>query len=244
MAARSPLFIARAVVMTLAVSALAMTLAAGPGTKMEAWPWQIGLGLLKYATYVGLAAALGALILIVMLVIRELRVKPWVPVLALVIALAAVAPPLAMLSRAKQYPLIHDVTTDTADPPAFVALMEQRKASPNGADYGGASVAALQQKGYPDLKAISVKTPPAETVQRALDAARALGWTIAGSDTAAGRIEATDTTAWFGFKDDVVIRVRPEGAGSRVDVRSASRVGLSDIGANAERIRKFLARLA
>ena len=89
-----------------------------------------------------------------------------------------------------------------------------------------------------------VKTPPAETLQRAIDAARSLGWEVTASDAPSGRIEAIATTSWWGFKDDVVIRVRPEGTGSRVDVRSVSRVGVSDLGANAKRVREFLAKLA
>jgi uncharacterized protein (DUF1499 family) len=80
-------------------------------------------------------------------------------------------------------------------------------------------------------------------MQRALDAARSLGWEVVASDAATGRIEATATSRWFGFKDDVVVRIRPEGAGSRVDVRSMSRVGVGDLGANAERVREFLAKL-
>ena len=148
------------------------------------------------------------------------------------------------MSRAKSLPLIHDVTTDTADPPAFVALLETRRKAPNGADYGGEAVAAEQRRGYADIKPVVVKAPPREAHQRALDAARSLGWEVAASDAAAGRIEATDTTRFFGFKDDIVIRVRPEGEGSRIDVRSASRVGLSDIGANAARVRRFLDELA
>jgi uncharacterized protein (DUF1499 family) len=82
-------------------------------------------------------------------------------------------------------------------------------------------------------------------MQKAIDAARALDWEIVASDAPAGRIEATATTMWFGFKDDIVVRVRPEaGGGSRVDVRSVSRVGQSDVGANAKRIREFIRRLA
>jgi uncharacterized protein (DUF1499 family) len=77
-------------------------------------------------------------------------------------------------------------------------------------------------------------------VQKAIDKARSLGWYIVASDAPAGRIEATDTTTWFGFQDDIVIRVRPEPTGSRVDVRSVSRVGSSDVGANAKRVRAFL----
>jgi len=67
---------------------------------------------------------------------------------------------------------------------------------------------------------------------------------VVASDAAAGRIEATATTRWFGFKDDVIVRIRPEAAGSRVDVRSVSRVGRGDLGANAARVREFLAKLS
>lgn len=230
--------------MTLAVAALAMTLLAGPGTRLEIWPWQLGLMLMTYGAYVGLAAGLGALILLAMTVSPRWRSQFWVAVAALVIAAAAVAPPMTMRSTARSLPLIHDVSTDLVDPPKFVALLAQRKASPNGADHGGAAVAKLQSQGYPDIKPMVVPSPPNAALQRAIDAARSLGWEIVASDPAAGRFEATATTAWWGFKDDVIVRIRPEGAGSRVDVRSVSRVGLSDLGANAKRIREFLARLA
>jgi uncharacterized protein (DUF1499 family) len=241
---RSPLFIARAVVVALAVAALALTLAAGPATRAGLWTWQSGIASLRFGTYMGLAAAAGAVILLLMLALPRFRVRAWVPAVALVLGIVAAAPGLMLLDKAKSVPRIHDISTDLADPPAFVALAETRKASPNGLAYGGEKVAADQRTGYPDLKPLVVASAPGETVQRAIDAARSLGWVIAASDAASGRIEATDTTAWFGFKDDVVVRIRPEGTGSRVDVRSVSRVGLSDLGANAERIRRFLAKLA
>ncbi|MGH8720432.1 MAG: DUF1499 domain-containing protein, partial [Burkholderiales bacterium] len=84
---------------------------------------------------------------------------------------------------------------------------------------------------------------PAEAFKRALQAARDLGWEIVAAEGVAGRIEATDSTFWFGFKDDVVIRVEADGAGSRIDVRSVSRVGVGDVGANAKRIRAYLRAL-
>ncbi len=72
-----------------------------------------------------------------------------------------------------------------------------------------------------------------------------MGWKIVDENQAEGRIEATATTRWFGFKDDVVIRIAPSGGnGSRVDVRSVSRVGRSDVGTNARRIRAFLKKFA
>jgi uncharacterized protein (DUF1499 family) len=240
---RSPLFVARAVVLTLAIAAFLMTLTSGPGTRAEVWSWETGIALMRYATYVGLAAGLGALILLVTLAIPAFRTHAWVPVTALVLAAIAVAPPLMLLSKAKAVPLIHDVSTDLANPPAFVALLEARKASPNGAAHGGAQVAEEQRKGYADVKPLLLKASPADAMQKAIDAARSMGWQVAATDTAAGRLEATDTTFFFGFKDDIVVRIRPEGTGSRVDVRSVSRVGLSDLGANAERIRKFASKL-
>lgn len=220
-----------------------MTVAAGPGTRMEVWPWQLGLMLMRYGTLVGLAAILGALILIAMMAAPRWRTHLWVPVVALVMACAAAGPPILMLKKSRSVPLIHDVSTDLADPPEYVALLAKRKASPNGADHRGAEVATLQKQGYPDINPLVVTKDPQEVLKIATEAARSMGWEVVATDAASGRIEATATTAWWGFKDDIVVRVRPEGNYSRVDVRSASRVGLSDLGMNAKRIREFLAHL-
>ena len=240
----APLDTARILTLITAAVALAMVVFAGPGTRMGLWSWQLGFDIVKWAFYVGVAASISAVALVIMLIDPRQRTRIWMPVTASLLAIAAIAPPLMMLSTAKSLPLIHDVSTDLAEPPPFVSLMEVRKQAPNGFAHGGAAIAAEQQKGYPDLKSLVVKQPPGEAVQRAIDAARSMGWEIVASDAAAGRIEATDTTAWFGFKDDIVVRIRPEGEGSRIDVRSVSRVGLSDLGANAKRIRAFLARLS
>jgi uncharacterized protein (DUF1499 family) len=233
----------RGAALALALLALLMLALSGPGTRQDWWSWQVGLGMYRWAVYVGLAAAAIALVLVLMLAVPKWRERPWLPVITLCIALVAVAPPLFMLSRAKAVPPIHDISTDLGDPPAFVALMPVRTQAPNGAAYGGPDIAAQQQKAYPDIVPKTISAPPREAMQRALDAARSLGWEVVASDSTAGRIEATDTTRWFGFKDDVVIRIRPEGTGSRVDVRSVSRVGRSDVGANAARIREYLAKL-
>jgi uncharacterized protein (DUF1499 family) len=236
---------ARALVMAVCVAAFVMLIASGPGTRMGLWPWQTGLALVKWAAYTGMAGAAGAVVLIVLLAVPKWRVRPWVPVLALVFAVIAFVPPILLLQKAKSLPNIHDITTDPFDPPAFNALMAMRKTVPNGADYGGIEVAKQQQRGYPDIKSLVVKSDPAATMQKAIDAAREMDWEIVSTDTPSGRIEATDTTTWFGFKDDIVVRIRPEpSGGSRVDVRSVSRVGSSDVGANAARIRKYLSRLA
>jgi uncharacterized protein (DUF1499 family) len=91
---------------------------------------------------------------------------------------------------------------------------------------------------------LTIDEPPERAFLRALEAARDMGWEIVDSDPARGRIEATDTTPWYGFKDDVVVRVRAEGSGSRIDVRSVSRVGRSDVGTNARRIEDYLEKLS
>jgi uncharacterized protein (DUF1499 family) len=146
---------------------------------------------------------------------------------------------------AKGVPAIHDVATDTADPPPYVALKAERDRSWNGSEYGGEAVAEKQRKAYPDIAPVGSALPPGEAFGRALEVARGMDWKVAGADAAEGRIEATDTTRTFRFKDDVVIRVRPGADGaSRVDVRSASRFGWSDLGRNAERIREFTKRFA
>ena len=235
----------RAIVFAAALLALLLVIFAGPGTKYGWWNYRIGLYMLQFGAYIGLAAAVAAVVLIVLLAMPRWRVRPWVPLVTLIVALLAVAPPLILRQEARGVPPIHDITTDFADPPQFVALQGERQKAPNGVAYGGPEIAAQQQRAYADIKPLVLKTPPAETLQHAIDAARSLGWDVIASDAASGRIEATDRTWWFGFKDDIVVRVRPDASGgSRVDVRSVSRVGKSDLGANAARVRKYLAKLA
>jgi uncharacterized protein (DUF1499 family) len=152
--------------------------------------------------------------------------------------------PWSWKQRADRVPPIHDITTDLADPPAFEAVLPLRQDAPNPSEYGGDSIAAQQREAYPDLGPLTLDLPLDAAFRRAQEAARDMGWEIVDSDPARGRIEATATTPWFGFKDDVVVRVRPEDGGSRVDVRSVSRVGRSDVGTNARRIREYLEELS
>jgi uncharacterized protein (DUF1499 family) len=134
-------------------------------------------------------------------------------------------------------PPINDITTDLADPPSFVFAVRQEPNQGRDMDYP-AEFAEQQQAGYPDLAPIPLDAPPSEAVNRVAEAARSLGWEIVDRDDAAGRLEATQTSRIFRFVDDIVVRVRPAtGGGSIVDVRSKSRLGRSDIGANAARIR-------
>jgi uncharacterized protein (DUF1499 family) len=156
----------------------------------------------------------------------------------------AFAIPFAMLLAAKRAPSIHDITTDTANPPRFVAVVPLRNGAPNPVEYGGESIAAQQRTAYPDIQPLMLPVPPDRAYQRALDTARHMGWAIDASAPAEGRIEATDTTTWFGFKDDIVVRVAAAAEGSRIDVRSVSRLGTGDLGKNARRVRSYLRALS
>lgn len=228
----------------LAVAAALAAVAAGLGARVEAWDFRAGFQILRWAAYGGLAAA--ALSLLGLgLAIAGRRSGPrgralLLGALGLVIGLVVAWIPWSWKQRAESVPPIHDITTDLADPPAFEAILPLRRDALNPSEYGGDSIAAQQREGYPDLGPLTLDTPPDAAFLRALEAVRDMGWEIVESDPDRGRIEATATTPWFGFKDDVVVRVRSAPEGSRVDVRSVSRVGRSDVGTNARRIRDYL----
>ena len=228
-------------VLLLSVAAAILLLVAGPGTRLGLWEFRTGFAVMRWAAFAGLAsAALSALMLVVP---RTRRAGAGPLLAALVIGLATALVPWQGMQQARAVPPIHDITTDTTRPPEFVAILPLRADAPNPATYGGAELARAQAGAYSDLRPQRVDAAPAQAFERALQAARAMGWEIVAADAAAGRIEATDTTFWFGFKDDVVVRVEADGSGSRVDVRSVSRVGASDVGTNAKRIRAYLRAL-
>ena len=116
-------------------------------------------------------------------------------------------------------------------------------AGPDRVAYEGARVAEQQRLAYPDIQPLTLGLAPAAAFNRALDTAQRMGWTIVAADDAAGRIEASDRSRWFGFTDDIVIRIIPSASGSRIDLRSSSRVGRSDFGVNAARVERYLSAL-
>ncbi|MGQ9426635.1 DUF1499 domain-containing protein [Gilvimarinus sp. F26214L] len=146
-------------------------------------------------------------------------------------------------------PPIHDISTDTENPPPFVDVLPLRADAPNSHVYGDSpdltpqKLAELQREAYPDVQPRYFDQSREEVFARALEAVDELGWDLVAQSPEEGRIEATDTTFWFRFKDDIVIRIREEGDRTRVDARSVSRVGTSDVGKNAQRIREFFAAL-
>jgi uncharacterized protein (DUF1499 family) len=216
----------------------------GPGYRLQWWDFRPAFTLMRWAAYGGLVALVLSLLGVVL-------ARPGGPRRGLALALAGALLGLPVCGvpwhwqrTAQRVPPIHDITTDLESPPAFVAILPLRAGAPNPAEYGGAEVAAQQRAGYPDLGPLILQTLPEEAFARALTAAREMGWEIVASDPPTGRIEATARTWWFGFQDDVVVRVRPVGGGSRIDVRSVSRVGRGDVGTNAKRIKAYLSRVA
>ena len=140
------------------------------------------------------------------------------------------------------YPRIHDISTDLQDPPVFTAAEQQRGSDSNSLQTDMETL-ALQAQGYPDLETLVLAQDYEAVFDRSVQVATEMGWDIYLQDRNAGVIEAVDTTALMNFKDDVVIRLRTNAQGTLVDLRSVSRVGLGDMGANAKRISAFIERL-
>ena len=167
----------------------------------------------------------------------------WPPSSALVIGAAAAWAPLMLFLQAMGAPRINDVSTDTADPPPLVTTLQMRSDAVTPPAYPGKAVADQQHQAYPDIAPIVLSVPPAEAFRKVDAVATAMGWDVVARVPAEGRIEAIDTSQWFGFHDDIVVRIRPAGSGSRIDIRSKSRVGRADLGANAHRIKTFTSKL-
>ena len=227
------------IALVVSVIALLLLLIGGPGYRMGLWG--LGFGLLDAMQYALFAGAAGAILAVVFLLIPKTRSGQTVPLFAaLVIGASVVAVPLYVRNTAESLPRIHDISTDTDSPPAFVDVKPLRDDAPNPPEYAGEEVAGQQREAYPDIRTLETGMDPDALVELALDTAREQGWEIVSAVTKDGRIEATDTTLWYGFKDDIVIRVRATDEGSELDIRSKSRVGASDLGKNAARIRDYL----
>lgn len=224
--------------LALAIAAALLVVAGGPGTRLGWWDFRRGFDLMKWGAYAGILAAL--LGLAAMAIARRGRAMV-IGGLALLIGLASFVFPWNLRRGARQYPPIHDITTDFANPPPLTYSRGLRDSTEgmNTWRYEGDSIAAQQRKAYPDIQPIMLAMPLDSAYAAAYRTVQELGWEVTAADRAERLIEAQVTTQWFGFVDDVVVRVAPGSGISRVDVRSKSRVGRGDVGANAKRIRRF-----
>ena len=239
---RGPAWVALAGFALAALAALAV-LAGGWGNRAGWWDYRVAFTVLRWAAWIGIAAGLAAGIGGTLAIAGA----PPRRVSALAIAgvvLGALVFGIPWAYTAKRSAPINDITTDTASPPRYVDIAPLRAGAPVKMDYGGEETAGLQRKWYPDIAPAMLNLSREQAFERSLAAAKSLGWTIVAAVPAEGRIEATDTTLFMGFTDDIVIRVQAEGAGSRVDMRSHSRVGRGDFGTNANRVRAFIARIS
>lgn len=241
-------------VLVAGVSALLWGLVSAVGTGWGFWEFTSGLKGVTWAFFLGIGALLfGALFgwRARKSINPAPRARRWTGML---VALAYVGWVGTFLFSALSVPAIHDVSTDLADPPAFRTLQIRADNLDNIPGADDAQMKGLtpqqrwvmvHQRDYGDIRSVRINEPVPIVVAKAERLAKARGWTVAISLPEEGRMEATETSAFFKFKDDVVIRVRPtaSGEGSVVDMRSVSRVGVSDLGMNAKRVRSFLADL-
>jgi hypothetical protein len=237
----------------LSFGAVVAALVAAYGSGQEWWHFRFGLKALRYCFYAAVAGGLAAIVAIVLRRRGGGRIGV-VNLLAIVVSLAFGFYLYNLYRTARSVPPIHDVTTNLEDYPRFYQLRVRDDNLANVPANGRPELErlsprdrwmTLHREAYGDLRTLRVPWPVAETVRRAEALARERGWEVATVDTTQGVLEAVATSRFFRFKDNVIVRVRPlsEGGGSMVDMRSISRVGVSDVGANARRIRAFMEEL-
>ena len=231
-----------------------LALVASFGTRLGWWNLQTGFLILLPAISAGAIGLLcGVAWMWSALARNESTGARW-GVIGLIGSAIAVGIPLNDARLAMISPPIHDISTDIEYAPAFKTVLPLRAGATNGPDYDGprtlvydgkkTTVSALQKKYYEDVIPYIVFGKPLAIFWRGLNAANAMGWHVVSFDPKTLRIEATESSFWFGLTDDIVIRVKPAGKlGARLDIRSKSRVGENDMGANAARIRAFVKEL-
>lgn len=242
------------IVLAAGVGALFWGLISAVGTGWGFWEYTSGLKGVAGAFLLGLGAILIGAVQgwrVRKAINPPPRARRWV---GMGVALLYVGWVGTFLMAALTVPAIHDISTDLADPPAFQTLIlraDNLDNIPGADDKDMRGLTPLQrwalvhQKAYGDIRSVRINEPVPMVIAKAERLAKARGWDVAISLPEEGRLEATATSAFFRFKDDVVLRVRPSetGEGSIVDMRSVSRVGASDLGMNAKRVRAFLADL-
>lgn len=234
--------LARTAFIMACVAALIVA-SAGPLRRYGGLDIEPAFAIFRYGFYVAVAAAALGLATVVPTRPGDRRRGFVAALLAIVVGGAAGYMPLTWFLRAQQSPELNDITTDTNSPPPLVVTLQLRRGASNPATYPGANAAVLQRAAYPDIAPVVLAVSPEEAFRRVDAVATAMGWEVVARAPADGRLEAVATSEWFGFRDDIVVRIRPDGGGSRVDIRSKSRDGESDLGVNARRIREFIARL-
>lgn len=223
------------------------------GTKFGLLDWRIGFGMMTFQLGGSVLLGAGAVALIGLLlsVLVAPRRGALTALVALLIPALGLGYALYVRQQAQAIPPIHDISTDLIDPPGFSQSVAAAREAIGGNDLDllnkrtgdGRAFIDVQREAYGDIAPVDTPAPPAMAYETALALANEQGWRVQRADSTAFEIEATASTLWYGFTDDIVIRVRATEQGSRVDMRSVSRVGRSDLGANAARMRPYLQEL-
>jgi uncharacterized protein (DUF1499 family) len=229
--------------LALSGAALGVLALAPLGVRLE-W-WHYGVGLYRLMPVSGFVAvgAVGLSVLTLARAWSRLSLRSRVMLfVALVLGAGLVYVPGQYAFRRSHFPAIHDITTDTDNPPKFSAVLAARVSEhASSVDDRRPELAQLQKAAYPDVVPLLTTARVQKSFGEALQVAKSMpGWTLVASDADAGRIEASEQSRWFGFTDDIVIRIVADKVGSRIDMRSTSRQGTSDYGVNGARIRAYM----
>jgi uncharacterized protein (DUF1499 family) len=228
----------------LALLCAVAAVGSGLGYRLGLWHFRTGFEILKWSFFVS-GATLLILLACMFFVQTKTRADSMIGITGIIICLVLVYVPYSWKKTLDAYPYIHDISTDTLNPPDFVIVDQLRAADDHSIEYDGLEVAELQAKAYPDIKTLVIDGDIEKHLQSAENVLNDMNLDIVSVDIESGRIEAVATSFLFGFKDDMVIRMtETDGAQVAVDVRSKSRVGKSDLGQNAKRIRRFMEGLA
>lgn len=225
----------------LLIAAAVMMAGAGPAYRGELITLGEAFTLLRNGVYTAGGAVAVSIIALLLSMFARRFTSALIASLVIITAATLLFVPWQHWQRAQEVPAIHDITTDMQNPPFFEALADARRAAPNAVNYPGEATAQQQRAAYPYIEPLVMDETPQTVLAAAQAEAEEAGWRIAKITD--NQIEATATTRWFGFEDDVVIRLTELDSGVQVDMRSASRLGASDVGTNAARIEGYLSAL-
>lgn len=224
----------------LALGGVGLAVGGGIGYRLGWWTLGTGFQLVRWSVYPAVGAvALGLIALGLPPYSGGLGWRAVALAMAIIGGVAAWFP-LSAQRAAISVPPIHDISTDVDDPPRFAAVIPLRAGARNPPDYDGPETARQQRAAYPDIVPLVLPLSRSEVFARARRAAEAMGWSIVAANAEEGRLEAVAETRWWRLRDDVVVRLRQDARGTRIDIRSKSRIGRSDMGVNAARVREFL----
>ncbi len=230
-------------ILAVGIAAVVVVPLGALGARFELWDYVVGFALFQLGGLLGLIGV-GCGIPGIVVARRRLHGRDlWVVASGLAASFALVVFLGMHLLRAVSAPPIYQVSTNTEDPPQYNVIVALRGENSNSLELDAAMVETIQEEHYPWMEPFFMRATPTEALAKALEVLEAMGMEVVATHSEDGLIEAVDSTFWFAFKDDVAVRIREFPGGSVVDVRSASRVGISDVGTNAKRAKEVLRRL-